>query len=62
MLGEEEDVLGTVVGALISTIIVNVMNLKGVSSYTQGLVIGVITIAIVLFDICSKRRQESKAT
>ena len=60
MLGGEGGVLGTVVGALILTIIVNVMNLKGISSYAQGLVIGVI-IAMVLFDTYSKRRQESKA-
>ena len=36
MLGGEGGVLGTVVGALILTIIVNVMNLKGISSYAQG--------------------------
>ena len=62
MLGGEGGVLGTVVGALILTIIVNVMNLKGISSYAQGLVIGIVIIAMVLFDTCSKRKQESKAT
>ena len=36
MLGGEGGVLGTVVGALILTIIVNVMNLKGISSYAQA--------------------------
>ena len=61
MLGGEGGVLGTVVGALILTIIVNVMNLKGISSYAQGLVIGIVIIAMVLFDTYSKRRQESKA-
>ena len=61
MLGGEGVVLGTVVGALILTIIVNVMNLEGISSYAQGLVIGIVIIAMVLFDTYSKRRQESKA-
>lgn len=61
MLGGEGGVLGTVVGALILTIIVNVMNLKGISSYAQGLVIGIVIIAMVLFDTYSKKRQESKA-
>ena len=37
------------------------MNLKGISSYAQGLVIGIVIIAMVLFDTYSKRRQESKA-
>ena len=41
---------------------INVMNLKGISSYAQGLVIGIVIIAMVLFDTCSKRKQESKAT
>ena len=61
MLGGEGGVLGTVVGALILTIIVNVMNLKGISSYAQGLVIGIVIIAMLLFDTYSKRRQESEA-
>lgn len=58
MLGGEGGVGGTVIGALILTIIVNVMNLKGVSSFAQPMVVGIVIIAMVLFDINTKRRQE----
>ena len=39
------------------TIIINVMNLLGVSSFAQGLVIGLAVIGMVLFDSLSKSRQ-----
>lgn len=61
MLGGEGGVLGTVIGSLILTIIVNVMNLKGIPSFSQGLVVGIVIIAMVLFDTYTKRRQERKA-
>jgi len=61
MLGGEGGVLGTVIGSLILTIIVNIMNLKGISSFAQGLVVGVVIISMVLFDTYTKRRQEQKA-
>ena len=61
MLGGEGGVLGTVIGSLILTIIVNVMNLKGIPSFAQGLVVGIVIIAMVLFDTYTKRRQERKA-
>ena len=57
MLGGEGCILGTVSGALILTIIINVMNLLGVSSFAQGLVIGLAVIGMVLFDSLSKSRQ-----
>ncbi|HPU62723.1 MAG TPA: ABC transporter permease [Mobilitalea sp.] len=58
MLGGEGGVGGTVIGALILTIIVNVMNLKGVSSFAQPMVVGIVIIAMVLFDINSKRKKQ----
>lgn len=61
MLGGQGGVGGTVIGALILTIIVNVMNLKGVSSFAQPMVVGIVIIAMVLFDINSKRKQEKAA-
>ncbi|TAH74805.1 MAG: ABC transporter permease [Anaerolineaceae bacterium] len=61
MLGGEGGVGGTVIGALILTIIVNVMNLKGVSSFAQPMVVGIVIIGMVLFDINTKRRQEKAA-
>lgn len=62
MLGGEGGVFGTVIGALILTIIVNIMNLKGVSSFAQPMVVGIVIIAMVLFDINTKRRQEKAAS
>lgn len=61
MLGGQGGVGGTVIGALILTIIVNVMNLMGVSSFAQPMVVGIVIIAMVLFDINSKRKQEKAA-
>lgn len=61
MLGGEGGVIGTVIGSLILTVIVNVMNLKGIPSFAQGLVVGIVIIAMVLFDTYTKRRQERNA-
>ncbi|HKL79551.1 MAG TPA: ABC transporter permease [Mobilitalea sp.] len=61
MLGGQGGVGGTVIGALILTIIVNVMNLKGVSSFAQPMVVGIVIIVMVLFDINTKRKQEKAA-
>lgn len=58
MLGGEGGVGGTVIGAMILTIIVNVMNLKGLSSFAQPMVVGIVIIAMVLFDINSKRKKQ----
>ncbi|MCD8083659.1 MAG: ABC transporter permease [Clostridiales bacterium] len=60
MLGGEGGILGTVIGAMILTIIINVMNLIGVSSYAQGFVIGIVIIAMVLFDTFNKKKQARK--
>ena len=48
--GGEGGVWGTVIGALILTIVVNVMNLLGISSLAQGIVIGSVIIIMVLID------------
>lgn len=58
--GGQGGILGTVIGALILTIIVNVMNLLGISSNAQGLVVGLVIIGMVLFDINSRIRREKK--
>lgn len=60
LAGGEGGILGTVIGALILTIIVNVMNLLGIPSYAQGLVVGAVIIGMVLFDINSRMRREKK--
>ena len=60
MLGGEGGVGGTIIGALILTVIVNIMNLLGVSSYAQPIVAGLVIIAMVLFD-SYKRSAKEKA-
>ena len=57
MLGGEGGVAGTVIGAMLLTIIINVMNLFGVSSFAQPAVVGIVIIGMVLFDSYTRRRQ-----
>lgn len=57
MLGGEGGIFGTVVGALILTVIVNIMNLMGISSFIQPIVVGAVIISAVLVDVYSTRRQ-----
>lgn len=56
MLGGEGGIIGTVIGAMILTIIVNIMNLMGISSFAQSMVVGVVIITMVLFDSYSRSR------
>lgn len=55
MLGGEGGVGGTIIGAMMLTVIVNIMNLLGISSFAQPIVVGIVIIAMVLFD--SYKRQ-----
>ena len=41
MLGGEGGITGTVIGAILLTIIVNVMNLLGITSFAQPMVVGI---------------------
>ncbi len=50
LLGGEGKVLGTLIGALITGVIRNGMNLTGVESYTQKVVLGLVILAAVLAD------------
>ena len=54
MSGGEGGVVGTIVGALILTIISNAMNLMSVNAYLQQVVMGLIIIAAILFDMIRK--------
>jgi len=56
MLGGEGGIIGTVIGALILTIIVNIMNLMGISSFAQSMVVGIVIISMVLFDSFNRSR------
>ena len=58
LLGGEGGIIGTVIGALVLTIIVNVMNLVGVNSYLQSLAIGIVIIIMVWLDIFTRRKRE----
>lgn len=50
LMGGEGKVLGTLIGALIIAVIQNGMNLTGVESYTQKVVLGLVILGAVLAD------------
>lgn len=54
MSGGEGSIVGTIVGALILTIISNAMNLMSVNAYLQQVVMGLIIIMAILFDMVRK--------
>jgi ribose transport system permease protein len=56
LMGGTGGPFGTVIGALILTIVVNTMNLIGLSSFVQPIVIGVVIIGTVFMDAFSKRQ------
>jgi len=53
--GGEGKVLGTLIGAFIIAVIQNGMNLTGVESYTQKVVLGLVILGAVLLDNLKKR-------
>lgn len=53
--GGEGRVLGTLIGAFIIAVIQNGMNLTGVESYTQKVVLGLVILGAVLLDTLKKR-------
>ncbi|MBI4604360.1 MAG: ABC transporter permease [Planctomycetes bacterium] len=53
--GGEGKVLGTLIGAFIIAVIQNGMNLTGVESYTQKVVLGLVILGAVLLDTVKKR-------
>lgn len=58
MLGGEGGVIGTVFGAILLTIIVNIMNLLGTSSSAQPMVVGLVIICMVLVDTITQASGE----
>jgi ribose transport system permease protein len=56
LLGGSGSVIGTLVGALIMSVLRNGLNLLGVSSYLQQVSIGAVIIAAVLVDMTLRRR------
>jgi ribose transport system permease protein len=59
MLGGEGGVVGTIIGALLLTIIVNIMNLLGISTYAQPMVFGLVILFMVIFDAFTRNRSLS---
>jgi ribose transport system permease protein len=60
--GGRGKVLGTLIGALIIAVIQNGMNLTGVESYTQKVVLGLVILGAVLLDTLKKRTISAKGT
>lgn len=58
LMGGEGTIIGTLIGALIMGVIRNGLNLLGVSSYIQQIVIGSVIILAVLMDMVLKKRQD----
>lgn len=56
LMGGEGTVVGTLIGALIMAVLRNGLNLLGVSSFIQQVVIGSVIILAVLVDMALKRR------
>ena len=56
LLGGEGTVVGTLIGALIMAVLRNGLNILGVSSFVQQVVIGSVIITAVLIDMWLKRR------
>jgi ribose transport system permease protein len=56
LMGGQGSVFGTLIGALIMGVLRNGLNLLGISSFTQQIVIGSVIIAAVLLDAALKRR------
>jgi ribose transport system permease protein len=57
LMGGEGSVLGTLIGALIMGVLRNGLNLLGISSFIQQVVIGAVIIAAVLLDTLFKPRK-----
>jgi ribose transport system permease protein len=59
LLGGSGSVLGTLVGALIMSVLRNGLNLLGVSSYVQQIAIGTVIVVAVLIDMTLQRRRRA---
>jgi ribose/xylose/arabinose/galactoside ABC-type transport system permease subunit len=55
LFGGEGKILGTLLGALFIAVVNNGLNLTGVSSYVQIIIIGLVILLAVLFDQLKKR-------
>jgi ribose/xylose/arabinose/galactoside ABC-type transport system permease subunit len=60
LFGGEGGVIGTILGAAIVTVLANMLNLFGVSPFTQQIVKGFIIVAAVLFETYRRNRNSAK--
>jgi ribose transport system permease protein len=60
LLGGAGSVLGTLVGALLMSVLRNGLNLLGVSAYVQQVAIGTVIVAAVLVDMGLRRRTQRR--
>jgi ribose/xylose/arabinose/galactoside ABC-type transport system permease subunit len=60
LFGGEGGVIGTVVGAAIIAVLANILNLFGVSPFTQQIVKGAIIVAAVLFEMQRRRNSATR--
>jgi len=58
LLGGSGSVIGTLIGALIMSVLRNGLNLLGVTSYVQQIAIGVVIVTAVLVDLALHRRAQ----
>jgi ribose transport system permease protein len=59
LFGGEGGVIGTVIGAAIFAVLANILNLAGVTPFTQQIVKGAIIVIAVLFETQRRRRSNS---
>ncbi len=55
LLGGESKILGTLIGAFIIAVVVGGMNLMGLKSYPQKVILGVVILGAVLLDQLKKK-------
>jgi ribose/xylose/arabinose/galactoside ABC-type transport system permease subunit len=59
LFGGEGTIAGTILGAAIIAVLANILNLFGVSPFTQQIVKGAIIVAAVLFEMARRRRSSA---
>lgn len=59
LFGGEGGIVGTIIGAAILAVLANIMNLVGVSPFTQQIVKGAIIVGAVLYEMLRRRRGSS---
>ena len=62
LFGGEGGIVGTLIGALIMTIVQNGMNLLGIESVWQGVVLGALIVVAVLLDQWARKTLASESS